>query len=193
MKINWHPNPFFTKVELDEQDKKHLLNAYKVDQYEEILCCLEMDMSGEFNRFALTDIDKIREQVAKWGPICNLDVDSQKMSRLLTYLDDIHMGDCICVPCSCTRCYAEDLLGINTIPVGKHLAYKIDAAFFSKQRTRTIDEAIHILSKPYRYEDRSEGYKDYCEEHYMRLAERWNREREEARAWLISYKEEHGF
>lgn len=124
--------------------------------------------------------------------ICNMDIDSEDFNYILASVDDIHMGDCTCVACSCSRCRAEELLGVNTLPVGKHMAYKIDGAF-GRDYSKTIDEAIETLSKPYSFEGRSECYKNYSEENYMALTVRWNKEREAAAEWLKKYKEEHGF
>ena len=193
MKINWHPNPFLTKIELDEQDKKNLLNASKVDQYEELLCGLDLRLDGKIRKDEPITLEIVKKEVGKWGNICEMDVDSEDFTRVLSFVDDIHMGDCTCVPCSCTRCYAEDLLGVNTLPIGKHVAHKIDGAFFKKDETKTIDEAIEALSRPYTYEERHECYKNYSEENYMSLTVRWSKEREAAAEWLKKYKEEHGF
>ena len=192
MKINWHPNPFLTKIELDEQDKKNLLNAYKVDQYEELLCGLDLRLDGKIRKDEPITLEIVKKEVDKWGDICNMDVDSEDFAYILASVDDIHMGDCTCVACSCSRCRAEDLLGVNTLPVGKHLAHKIDGAF-GRDYSKTIDEAIETLSKPYTFEERHECYKNYSEENYMALTVRWSKEREAAADWLKKYKEEHGF
>lgn len=192
MKINWHQNPFFTKIELDEQDKKNLLNAYKVEQYENLLCGLQLHLDGTIKKDQPITIDIVKKEVDKWGNICNLEVDSEDFAHVLSFVNDIHMGDCTCVPCSCSRCYAEDLLGISTLPIGKHMAHKIDGAF-GKYGTKSIETAIETLSSPYTYEERHECYKNYSEDSYMALTVRWNKEREAAAEWLKGYKEEHGF
>lgn len=192
MKINWHPNPFLTKIELDEQDKKNLLNVYKVDQYEELLCGLDLRLDGKIRKDEPITLEIVKKEVDKWGDIYNMDVDSEDFAYILASVDDIHMGDCTCVACSCSRCRAEDLLGVNTLPVGKHLAHKIYGAF-GRDYSKTIDEAIETLSKPYTFEERHECYKNYSEENYMALTVRWSKEREAAAEWLKKYKEEHGF
>jgi hypothetical protein len=189
MKINWHPNPFLTKIELDEQDKKNLLNAYKVDQYEELLCGLDLRLDGKIKKDEPITLEIVKKEVDKWGAICNMDVDSEDFTRVLSFVDDIHMGDCTCVPCSCTRCYAEDLLGVNTLPIGKHQANQVLGAF-GKDGNKTIDEALAVLEadkeyiKPDTWPD-SVGYEIHIP--------RWESERKSAAEWLRKYKEEHGF
>jgi hypothetical protein len=193
MKINWHQNPFLTTVELDERDKERILIAYQNEEYSNILCDLNLELNGKYNRPALTDLEVIKEKVGKWGEICNLKADSEEIQSYMKELEYPHMGDCTCVPCSCMRCFVENMLGIDTIEgLGKHEANKMWGAF-GKDGTTAIDEAIMVLEEPYRYEERHEGYKDYPEESYMALAVRWNKERKSAAEWLKKYKEEHNF
>ena len=92
MKIDWHPNPFKTKVEIDDRDKQMLLLAIQNEQYSEILCSLKLDLKGKFNRPALTDLEVIKKEVNKWSDICNLDVDSEEVLDYIHYLNIEHMG-----------------------------------------------------------------------------------------------------
>jgi hypothetical protein len=49
-----------------------------------------------------------------------------------TLLEDLnfeHSGDCTAFACSCSRCYAEDMLGINTLPVGKSIGYRMKGLY----------------------------------------------------------------
>lgn len=190
MKINWNQNPFWTSVEIDDRDKQMLLLAIQNEQYTEILCSLNLDLNGKYNRPALTDLEAIKKEVGKWGEICNLDVDSEEVQNYISYLDTGHMGDCTCVPCSCMRCQVEEMLGINTIKgLGKHQASKVQGAF-GKDGSRTIDEAIASLDATPEYK-RSPTWPDSVG--YDIHIPRWESERKSAAAWLRRYKEEHGF
>lgn len=190
MKINWHQNPFLTTVELDERDKERILIAYQNEEYTNILCDLNLDLNGKYNRPALTDLEVIKEKVGKWGEICDLKVESEEIQDYIGYLNTTHMGDCTCVPCSCMRCFVEDMLGINTISgLGKHQANKVQGAF-GKDGNRTIDEAIAALEKEPEYKKPdtwpdSVGYEIHIP--------RWESERKTAIVWLKKYKEEYGF
>lgn len=190
MKINWHQNPFLTTVELNERDKERILIAYQNEEYSNILCNLNLDLNGKYNRPALTDLQVIKEKVGKWGEICNLTVESEEIQSYIKELDYPHMGDCTCVPCTCFRCVVESMLGIDTIKgLGKHQANKIQGAF-GKDGNRTIDEVIAILDtipeykKPPTWPD-GVGYDVHIP--------RWESERKSAAVWLRKYKEEHGF
>lgn len=190
MKINWHQNPFWTSVEIDDRDKQMLLLAIQNEQYTEILCSLNLDLNGKYNRPALTDLEAIKKEVDKWVEICNLDVDSEEVQYYISCLDTGHMGDCTYVPCSCARCQVEEMLDINTIKgLGKHQASKVQGAF-GKDGDRTIDEAIAVLEEDKEY-IKPDNWPD-CIGYEIHIP-RWESERKTAIAWLKKYKEEHNF
>lgn len=189
MKITWHQNPFLTTVELDERDKERILIAYQNEEYTNILCDLNLELNGKYNRPALTDLEVIKKKVDKWGEICNLEVESEEIQGYIKELDYPHMGDCTCVPCTCFRCLVESMLGIDTLKgLGKHEASAVLGAF--GKDTKTIDEAIATLEadkeyiKPDTWPD-SVGYEIHIP--------RWESERMNAIVWLKKYKEEHSF
>lgn len=71
-----------------------------------------------------------------------------KAKDYLPYLEGYHMGDCTCVPASCPKCYAESLLGVDTIEgLGKYEAGKIHDVFCPHNDfdERTIDEVLEEL------------------------------------------------
>ena len=190
MKINWQPNPFWTTVELDERDKQMILVSYQNEKYSDLLCELNMRLRGDFRDPPLTDIEVIKEKANKWAEIYNLEVDSPLIADYISYIDDQHCGDCICVPCSCVRCWIESWLGIDTLKgLGKHEASNVLGAF-GKDGKKTIDEAIATLEadneyiKPDTWPD-SVGYEIHIP--------RWESERKRAIEWLKKYKEQHGF
>ena len=190
MKINYHPNPFLTTIEIDDRDKRMLLASYQNEQLSDLLCDLRLQLKGGYGGAPLTDIEDIKKIVDKWADIINLEVDSEEIQYYISYLNSEHMGDCICMACSCIRCMVEDMLGINTLAnLGKHSARKILGAF-GKDGNNTIDEAIISLesaqdySKPDTWPD-SVGWDIHIP--------RWESERESALKWLKSYKQEHGF
>lgn len=190
MKIAWNQNPFLTQIEIDDRDKQMILLAHQNEEYIEILCSLDLDLNGKYNRPALTDIEVVKKEIGKWGDICNLTVDSDVVRYYISYLNTEHMGDCTCVPASCIRCRVEDMLGINTIKgLGKHSANKVQGAF-GRDGNKTIDEAIAYLEKVPDYK-KPDTWPDSVgwDVHIPR----WESEREAAIKWLKVYKEEHGF
>jgi hypothetical protein len=89
-----------------------------------------------------------------------------------------HCGDCTKVSCSCNKCYAEEVIGINTTEGLECFRY-ISAAFEGRDN---IDDAIKYLSTPV-----TEYTEEWCAPH----VERWDAERKVALLSLIKYKEKH--
>jgi len=174
MKITYNKNPLCSVIELDEHEKKELWYKIKIEE-------LENNMS--FARVHLTegrfyDIEKARAELY-------VEVD-ERCDQLLQYalsdLDGYHVGDCTCQPCSCSKCWVEGLLGIDTIEgLGKHSAYKIDNAF-GKKNEKTMQEALDYLKN---YEPKADwdGYEPHIP--------RWKAEADAAYIWLLAYAKEH--
>lgn len=190
MKINWHPNPFRTSVEIDDRDKQMILLAIQNEEYVDILCSLDLWMEGKIKKDTPPTMEDIQKQTSRWGEICNMTVDSEEVRYYVSYLDTEHMGDCTCVPCSCVRCHVEEMLNINTIKgLGKHQAHKVLGAF-GRDGTNTIDEAIESLEQNPEYK-KPDSWPDSIG--YDVHIPRWEKERESALKWLKAYKKEHNF
>jgi len=190
MKINWHQNPFHTTVEIDDRDKQMILLAHQNEEYSNILCELNLRFEDKIKKDQPLTMEEIQKEVAKWGDICNMEVDSEDIQYYVSYLNTEHMGDCTCVPCSCARCQVEDMLGINTIKgLGKHSANKVQGAY-GRDGNKTIDEAIASLEKKPEYK-KPDTWPDSVG--YDIHIPRWEKEREAALTWLRKYKEEHRF
>lgn len=189
MKIHWNQNPFQTTIELDERDKHMILLAYQNERYSDLLCDLDMILIRKDDPL---DLDYVKGIVGNWGEICDLTVNSPEVQNVIEDLKYTHAGDCTCIPCTCTRCIAEDMLGINTIEgLGKHSAYRAQEAFGGDGK-RTIDEAIESLTEPKEYVMR-DAWKNFSRAEFEKHIPRWEKEREAAAMWLKAYKERHGF
>lgn len=58
--------------------------------------------------------------------------------RVQMWFDEVnteHAGDCTAVACSCTRCHVEDLLGIDTLPIGKSVARSVASLYWQETAT----------------------------------------------------------
>jgi len=192
MKIVWNPNPLLTVVELDDFDKRLLWHKVKIKELEERIISAHVD---------LADIGKgrsLEESVAQ--AIRSLDVNrvfdegkgknsfNGRVDHLTAeYTKELtlgHIGDCTCVPCSCLKCHAENLLGIDTLAgLGKHEAAKIGGAFAPENKpARTLSEVIAYLAD---YE--SQDVPDWGLPHVPR----WREEAKRAHEWLVAYQREH--
>ena len=196
MKITYDENPLNTIVELDEHDTEVLWLKIKIDQMMWRLHSAHFYLTEreKYNNF---DLDKARQE-------CDLDYFyneeggnenskiNQRVDEIMEYLVDAlknaHCGDCTCVPMSCDKCHAEELLGINTTKgLGKHEGSMIFGAFgegpknnWTKQRS--VHEVIVYLEN---YEPKAdwEGWEAH--------ADRWKAEAAEAAIWLKKYRDEH--
>lgn len=187
MRIEYHQNPLRTKVFLDEKDKE--LFRLKIEQ--EVLFEALYSVHYHLSKNETPDVERAKREASLVDTGYSKYVDE----LLEAYTQDLlhgHMGDCTCVPCSCSKCHAEYILGIDTIEgLGKHLAYKIDSAFSREDGSpRTIDEAIEQLDIPLS-EEPNEHYKNHPEM-YKQYLPKWQKERIAAREWLINYKNTHG-
>lgn len=148
MKIIYTQNPLRSYVELSEQDKadfKQKLYAWHTDEWEEN-----------------------QEEATKWT-----EHQYPYFIEALTSGEE-HWGDCTKVSCSCTKCHAEDVLGVSTVDGIKNLHY-ISGVF---GKDTTLDEAIEKLSQE----------AEYTEEWQKPHIERWTQEKKEALESLIWYK-----
>lgn len=192
MKITWTENPLETRVELDEADKKLLFARLKAEYLEDMIFSAHFELKSE---------KAVDERVANTSRVLDVNYicdDSERNGKTLTqWLDELvadytqellskHIGDCTCVPCSCTKCRAESMLEIDTIRgLGKHSSYKIDSAFSGGA---SIDEAIRRLEN-YQptYDPNSKWPRSDWEQHVPR----WIEEGKRAHAWLVAYRDEH--
>jgi hypothetical protein len=151
MKIVYTQNPLRSYFELSEQEKadfKQKLYAWHTDEWEEN-----------------------HEEATKWT-----DHQYPYFIEALTSGEE-HWGDCVKLCTSCTKCHAEDILGVSTTKGLKGLHY-ISGAF---GKDTTIDEAIEKLNQE----------AEYNEEWHKPHIERWTKERTAALESLIWYKEKY--
>lgn len=193
MKITYNKNPLWTTVELNETEQKELWYKVKIKEMEELLFEAYFNLRDGKHY----DLDKARKAVepdyymtGEEGDENNIDKRCDEMVQwYVSELKGNHVGDCTCVACSCLKCHAEDLIGINTIKgLGKHSAYKIQAAF-GKNNEKTIDEALDYLKK---YNpQKGAGWERFSQADFDQYVPRWKSEARHAYDWLLNYKNEH--
>lgn len=151
MRIIYTQNPLGSYFDLSEQEKiefKQKLYVYHTDEEEES-----------------------QEEATKWA-----EHQYPYFIEALTSGEE-HWGDCTKVCCSCTKCHAEDVLGVSTVEGIKNFHY-ISGVF---GKDTTLDEAIEKLSKD----------AEYNEEWHKPHIERWTKERSAALESLIWYREKY--
>jgi hypothetical protein len=201
MRIIWNPNPLATVVELDKADRTVLWHRVKIERLEEKIGSAYFDLDAEHGKW-LESIGKGRSiDVAVAEALRHLDYafisgDEKRRDKSFDeYIEEltqeyvqelasVHVGDCTCVACSCLKCHAETLVGVDTIRgLGKHEASYVGGAFEPKSAPpRTLDEVIAHLAD---YEPKD--VPDWGIPHVTR----WREEGRRAHEWLIAYRREH--
>lgn len=197
MRIVWAENPLNTRVELDELDMRLLKEKLKSERLEDCLVSACFDLSSDAlsrnkdktaeERIAMVtlDINYLLDEAKRGDKTFSEQLDESVASYVQGLLD-AHCGDCTCVACSCSKCHAENLLGVDTIKeLGKHPATKINAAF---KEGGDIDGAIRWLST---YQPTHDPKSRWAREEWAVHVPRWVEEGKRAHAWLVAYKDEH--
>lgn len=132
MKITYTPNPLNTIIELDEHEQKELWYKIKVNEMEEMLSMAEYYVTEKY-----LNLEDARQELDSSYYLADTNKKSKLDERCDTLLEHFlqelksnHIGDCTCIACSCSKCHAESILGIDTIPgLSKYTGNSIRNAF----------------------------------------------------------------
>ena len=178
MEIYYNQNPLKTTIELTDEEKREFWLKIKIDEMLWIIADIEFNLDE-----AYLNVENARK-AANLKYILNKEngLDKKIDHWFEIYygaLQDRHMGDCTSVACSCTKCQAEHILGIDTIKGLKcGYGHYIVVAF---DETDNINKAIEYL----------ENYNPKIEEGWEQYRERWLTQAKGALEWLTKYREEH--
>lgn len=212
MKITYAPNPLDTIVELDEHEIEIFRLKLKLEQYEDMMFGAHWaiterlkDMGGLKALSLDAALDEARRELdpKKWCTDGESQVDARVEELLQHYLEELrlsHMGDCICAACTCSKCHAEHVLGVQTLKPfpGKHVLHKIATTFSRWNQATgkhdgpevTLDQAIERLA----------GYDPQPPENmsiwdkvggFFSHVPRWKTEAKEAHDYLVAYRDTH--
>jgi hypothetical protein len=192
MKITYTENPLNTVVELDDHEKEVFKLKLKLKEYEEMLFDAHFHLQEDKQWF---DIEKVRKALNPdhWCTDDESPVDKRVNEMFEHYLEELagsHHGDCVCFAMTCSKCMAEDILGIWTIKgLGKHPAHKIDSLFRSGKNIHEAVDELEDYNPTYVPNEGWEraGGKTAWEQHLPR----WQEEAKVAAIWLRNYRDEH--
>ena len=188
MIIHWTENPLRTIIEVDKKDIERMSMPVRNEILYDYIYLLRVYVDKNGNSY---DPQKAIETLKKFSyKAIETDVQEQ-VNQYILALKDSHVGDCTCVPCSCTKCFAEYSLGINTIEgLGEHAANYINRAFHKEESEHSnIDEALEYLLNykvaPY---DPKSSWKNMGKEYYESWIPKWESDAKKAYSWLLNYK-----
>jgi hypothetical protein len=187
MEILWNENPLKTSIDLDKNDIEIFRLKLRIEHLTESAYSAYFHLKNETSDADPTAAAKALSTLEElFGHDNSLSDDPPFFEVYLTELKKgYHCGDCTCVPASCAKCAAEEILGVNTIKgLGKHQARLIDSAF-NNGANRTIDDVIDYLE---RYEPKNPGGQfAMSPEEIDKLMNAWRSQARSARDWLIQY------
>lgn len=188
MKIVWKKNPLESAIELESDlERENFRQRVELDAYRWGAVGAHFYLDGKHTSVdiqkALSDLEDVTDHERR-----KQHVDSH-YEMYLAELGGVHGGDCTCLPCSCAKCQAEELLQINTIAgLGKHSAYKVDGAIRSDP-TASTEQILARLASP-DYSQPNDHYKGK-ERLWFECVPRWIAEARQAHDWLKKYYESH--
>lgn len=173
MKINWHENPLKTSVVLDEIEKKIFAEKAKIRELKSAAQSAALHLRDKSEK--LYDPDRARSYLQH-----ALDEDGlkERANDMLVELESgFHCGDCTCVATSCEKCFAEDILEINTLEgLSQHSAHKLDV-LYGREDAVGIEEVLGALEV-----EVAEALEDAREEEHAEAVKVYE--------WLLRYKTE---
>lgn len=195
MKITYHQNPLHTTVELDEFEKREFWYKLMINELRDLVQGAAFNLQeGEYFDLAEArkevDTKYLYDETGNSKGKSGIDQRVDELQKsFLGELQGQHCGDCICFPCTCSKCWAESILGIDTIPgLHKHEASHLLGAF-GKENERTIHDAIEYLRN--REWQEPEDWKKKHPGLWASALPRWKQENEAALQWLEEYRDEH--
>ena len=111
LKIDWHENPLKTTVVLEEIEKKIFAERLKVRELKSAAQYASLHLRDKSDKFYDPDRARSLLQFA-----LDEDAQAERTKDLLLELEfGFHCGDCTCVATGCEKCFAEEILEINTL------------------------------------------------------------------------------
>lgn len=141
MNIIWNVNPKYTTLSLTELDKQII--SLVVNQYELIEeATLTMHYVKNNDNNFIRHINYFYDLYDKSN---NIPINKNVIYSLT---EGYHEGDCTCLPATCQKCYAEEMLNINTLKgISKHSLRLIDTALINENNIP--QKAIIFLNEEY--------------------------------------------
>jgi len=169
VKIIYTQNPLNSIVDLDTFDKKYLRLKVEKENLEDVVFSI---------KFYLTKENYNLQRALSEAEDCNLYTEEREQylntlfDEYVSALNGSHTGDCVCIPCTCLKCLAEEMLDIDTTGPGfsKYVGSYIHRVF-ANTNTNTCKDAIEIVEneKPI-YDSSSEDMQNFYHKAELHLS-----------------------
>lgn len=163
IKIIHRPDPLHPFVEIGDLETKLIINTVLSEDLTEYIADLKPFFQNK-------KIDKkIVKEIIDFSFIDRLTKKAEEFtSSLICSLKDKHIGDCTSTPCSCEKCFVEEILGIDTLKdfkdsTGKypthHILYNIQLASGVIKRKGIYSGSMLFLDQLIEYFDQDQEEK----------------------------------
>lgn len=197
MRIMWSSNPLKSKVILFKEEIKELYNKVLIEEFDEILSSVRFSLDDENYDGKYFNVDRAKGRIKGYTREHVLERAREMTYMYIEELQSSHVGDCTCVPCTCMKCLAEELIGVDTIKdLGKHQGSYVQGAFMCEegQPEPTIEEAIEKLTNykttPYDELPEDSQWRKMDRDYYESWIPQWEEHHKSAAEWLVEYKKE---
>ncbi len=189
MEIIWKKNPLATVINIDDRDRELMRAKIELDTLWGYVHHAKFRADPKWKKY--DEKEAIKQLVA----IDHNRVDERVDEMMEFYeadLHGVHVGDCTCVPMSCSKCYAEYILGVDTIAgLGKHEGAKLSGYFDNYYEIDDVLEALDNYKVEPFADNKAWQNGKFTEEYYNSHIPRWTAEAKNAAEWLREYKRKH--
>lgn len=166
MKIIHDRNPLHVKIYLDDKEKEIFKWKYIAKRLEDDLFIVKYYLEN-VNGSSVGEALKFCREIS--------DIEKHATFAMDSLLEE-HCGDCTAFPASCSKCQAEDIIGVYTAPPSKMIGYAIFKVFGEIEGKGIITEEVLDLLKAkqltyHEYENVIKYFVDYSKQHLFLLEE----------------------
>lgn len=148
--FEWKENPLASRIILDERGKEEFRLRALVKFMSDGAVGISVALDEDTRVFSVEEAR--REAARMWDNESKSDaevrsnlIERYNVESYLSALQEEHCGDCIHVPCSCIKCWAEEIAGTDTI-AGLRGGYSVANAFKKAVTLQQVIDSIESRS-----------------------------------------------
>lgn len=190
-------NPLQSKVTMTESARREFVLRFALKQMEDIAWEVKFRNDEQSSSFKP---ERAADAVTTFTEFEGHDVYPEnsfsfweafgKKNHLDSYihaLNEEHGGDCTAVACSCIRCWAESLAGIDTCPGGKHMNARIAALFAAPITDPKL--VAYQAERKQKSDEYWEKFKQEKPQEWEAIQVRWAKERADLDEYMRKHRQ----